>query len=149
MKVLKLFVVLAAAALMLLVTPVANAAQPTRSVVPLSPECPAAVTSVATGYVYLSINDENGRITYSVAAFKLPGTLTGAHIHGPIDPLTGNGPIAAHLELTGLNSGYVATKSITNPDLAAKILAKPANYYFNLHTSAVGCTGGALRGSIG
>jgi len=95
----------------------------------------------------LSINEGNGRITYSVAGFNLPGKLTMGHIHGPINPLTGNGPIAATLELTGLNSGFVATKSNTDPALAAAILAAPANYYFNLHTTA--CPPGALRGSLG
>jgi hypothetical protein len=148
LKLLRLFVVLAAAAaLALLVTPAANAEQPTRSVVSLSAECPAAVASGATGYAYLSINDANGRITYSVAAFNLPGTLTAAHIHGPINPATGNGLVAVHLELTGLNSGFVATKSTTDSALAAAILADPANFYFNLHTTT--CPGGALRGSLG
>jgi hypothetical protein len=51
------------------------------------------------------------------------------------------------LELTGLNSGFVATKSTTDPALAAAILADPANFYFNLHTRT--CPGGALRGSLG
>jgi hypothetical protein len=147
LKLLKLVVALAAAALVLLVTPVANAQQPTRSVVPLSAECAAAVESGATGYAYLSINDANGRITYSVAAFNLPGTLTAAHIHGPISPATGNGPVAAPLGLTGLNAGFVATKSTTDTALAAAILADPANFYFNLHTTT--CPGGALRGSLG
>lgn len=146
LKLLRLFVALAAfAAVALLVTPAANAEQPKRSVVQLSAECQAAVDSGATGYAYLSINKANGRITYSVAAFDLPGTLTFTHIHGPINPV--NGPVAALLELTGLNSGFVATKSTTKPELAAAILADPASYYFNLHTTA--CPGGALRGSLG
>jgi hypothetical protein len=148
LKLLRLFVLLAAAAaLALMVTPAANAEQPTRFVVPLSAECPAAVESGATGYAYLSINEANGRITYSVAAFNLPGTLTAGHIHGPIDPATGNGDVAAHLERTGLNSGFVATKSTTEPALAAAIVADPANFYFNLHTDS--CPRGALRGTIG
>jgi hypothetical protein len=149
LKLLRLFVVLAAAAaLALLVTPAANAEAPTRFVVQLSPECDLAVESGATGYAYLSVNAENGRITYSVAAFDLPGTLTFAHIHGPINnPVTGNGPVAALLGLTGLDSGFVATKSTTDPALAAAIVADPTNFYFNLHTDL--CPAGALRGSLG
>ena len=155
MKLLKLFVVVlaGAAALVLLATPVANAEAPTRYVVQLSPECEEARLSGATGYAYLSINEENGRITYSVAAFNLPGTLTAAHIHGASAVPGGNAGVAAHLELTGLNSGFVATKSITDPDLAAKIVANPELYYFNLHTTTTatepGCPSGALRGTIG
>jgi len=95
----------------------------------------------------LSINEANGRITYSVAAFNLPGTLTNAHIHGPITVPGGNAGVAAHLELTGLNFGFVATKSTTVPTLATAIVADPANFYFNLHTDV--CPGGALRGTIG
>src|SRR5215212_4626365 len=115
LKLLRLFVALVgAAALALLVAPAASAQEPTRYVVQLSPECDEAKLSGATGYVYLSINEANGRITYSVAAFDLPGTLTAAHIHGPITVAGGNAGVAAPLELTGLNSGFVATKSVTD-----------------------------------
>jgi len=145
LKLLRLFVVLAAAALTLLVAPAANAAQPTKFVVPLSAECPAAVESGATGYAYLSVNEANGQIKYSVAAFDLPGDLTAAHIHR-LDPAVGN-PAVVHLDPTGLDSGFVFTGSATDPDLAAAIIANPANYYFNLHTTT--CPGGALRGTIG
>jgi hypothetical protein len=148
LKLLRLFVVLgAAAALALLVTPTANAQQPTTFVVPLSAECPAAEASGATGVAFVSINEASGRITYRVVAFNLPGTLAAAHIHGPIDPITGNGGIAAHLERTGLNSGVVASGTATDPALAAAIVADPASFYFNLHTDT--CGGGALRGSLG
>jgi hypothetical protein len=144
LKLLRLFVVLAAAAaLALVVSPAAHATAPTRFVVPLSPECPEA--SGATGIAYLSVNEANGQIKYSVAAFNLPGALTAAHIHR-LDPATGNPPVV-HLDRTGLESGFVATGSATDPELAAAIIADPANYYFNLHTRT--CPGGALRGSLG
>jgi hypothetical protein len=147
LKLLRLFVVLAAAAaLALLVTPAANAEAPTRFVVSLSPECPEAVASGATGFAYLSINEANGRITYSVAAFDLPGTLTAAHIHGPINPATGLAGIVVPFELTGLNTGLVAAGTTTNPTLAAQILANPENYYANVHTTA--CGPGTIRGSL-
>jgi CHRD domain len=150
LKLLRLFMVIAAAAaLALLVTPAANAQQPTTFVVPLSAECPEAEASGATGVAFVSINEASGRITYRVVAFNLPGTLTAAHIHGPIDPMTGNGGIAAHLERTGLNSGVVASGTATDPALAAAIIANPENFYFNLHTNATDCGTGALRGSIG
>ena len=151
LKLLRLFVVLgAAAALALLVTPTANAQQPTTFVVPLSAECPAAEASGATGFAFVSINEASGRITYRVVAFNLPGTIAGSpgvHIHGPIDPATGNGPIALGLDLTGVNSGVVASGTATDPELADAILAAPASFYVNVHTTT--CPGGALRRSLG
>ena len=148
LKLLRLFAVLAAAAaLALLVTPTANAQQPTTSVVPLSAECPAAEASGATGFAFVSVNEASGRITYHVVAFNLPGTITAAHIHGPINPLTGNGPVAVGLELTGANSGVVASGTATDPADAKLIADNPENFYFNVHTSE--CSGGALRGSLG
>ena len=148
LKLLRLFLVLAgAAALALLVTPAANA-QPLATVVPLSAECQEASDSGATGVAFVSVNEASGRITYSVVAFNLPGELTAAHIHGPINPV--NGPIALHLELSGSNSGVVASGTTTDGALAAAIVANPEKFYFNLHTDAsLACRAGALRGSIG
>jgi hypothetical protein len=147
LKLLRLIVVLAGAALALLVTtPVATAAQVTRFVAPLSAECDAAVASGATGVAFVTVNEATGRITYRVVAFNLPGTLSAAHIHGPINLTTGNGPVAVPLELTGVNSGVVASGTATDPALAAAIVANPANFYFNLHTTT--CPSGALRGTL-
>jgi hypothetical protein len=148
LKLLRLFVVLAGtAALALLVAPAANAEQPTRFAVPLSAECPEAVLSGATGTAYVSINQETGRIRYSVVAFNLPDTITAAHIHGPINPDTGNGGIFIGLDLTGVDSGGVASGTVTDPARAADIVADPSSFYFNVHTTT--CPGGALRGSLG
>jgi CHRD domain len=61
-------------------------------VVPLSAECQEAEDSGATGFAFVSINEASGRITYHVVAFNLPGTITAAHIHGPINPATGKVP---------------------------------------------------------
>src|SRR5215218_6815292 len=153
LKVLRLFMVLAvAAALALLVTPTASAQQRERFVVPLSAECPAAEASGATGVAFVDVNAGSGRITYYVVAFNLPGTIAGSlgvHIHGPINPATGNGPIALGLNLTAENSGVVASGTTVDPALADAIIANPANFYVNVHTTAEGCTGGALRGSLG
>ena len=82
-----------------------------------------------------------------MVAFNLPGTITAAHIHGPINPLTGNGPVAVGLELTGANSGVVASGTATDAADAKLIADNPENFYFNVHTSE--CSGGALRGSLG
>jgi len=132
------------------VAPVANAAERTTFVVPLSAECPEAVASGATGNAVIHIDAETGEIKYRVVAENLPGTIAGSpgvHIHGPIDPLTGNGPIAVHLDLTDRSTDLVAKGTATDPAVAALILANPEKLYVNVHTTT--CTGGAIRGSLG
>jgi len=155
LKLLKLFVVvLAAAALALLVTPVANAQEPTTLVVELSaeneiPGCPLGEESGAGGYAVVQIDEATGEISYRVVAFKLPGTVRpqglGGHIH--IGDATAAGPVVLPLQLTGLSTGLVAAGTTTDPALADAILDNPENYYLNIHTDV--CTGGAIRGQLG
>jgi hypothetical protein len=147
LKLLRLFVVLAgAAALALLVTPAANAAERTTFVVPLSAdsECPEAMELGATGNAVIHVDAETGEIKYRVVAENLPGTIAGSpgvHIHGP------DGLVALGLDLTDRSTDLVAKGTATNPTLAALILANPENFYVNVHTTT--CTGGAIRGSLG
>jgi len=88
-----------------------------------------------------------------VVTFNLPaaisGPSTGAHIHviDPTSPTGLTGPIVVHFERTGLNNGLVAVGTTTNPLVAAAILADPANYYVNVHTTA--CPTGTVRGQLG
>jgi CHRD domain len=157
LKLLKLFVVvLAAAALALVVTPVANAQERTTFVTELSPEnelpppgCPQGEESGAGGVAVVQIDEATGEISYRVVAFKLPGTVRpqglGGHIH--IGDATVAGPVVLPLELTGLSTGLVAAGTTTDPALATAILADPDNYYVNIHTDV--CPAGAIRGQLG
>jgi hypothetical protein len=153
-KLLKLFVVPAAAALAFVVTPVANAQEPTTFVTQLSaeneiPGCTAGVESGASGTAVIQINAATGEISYHVVATNLPGTIRpgglGSHIH--IGDATQAGPIVQPFQLTGLNTGLVAAETATNPELAAAILANPENYYVNVHTDV--CPTGTIRGQLG
>jgi hypothetical protein len=156
LKLLRLFVVLAAAAaLALLVTPAANAQERTTFVAQLSaeneiPGCPEGVESGAGGVAVVQIDEATGEISYRVVAFKLPGTVRaqglGGHIHIG-DPTTA-GPVVEPLQLTGLSTGLVAAGTATDePALAAAILDNPENYYVNIHTDV--CPTGAIRGQLG
>jgi hypothetical protein len=158
LKLLRLFVVLAAAVAALLVTPVANAQERTTFVAQLSAEnevplCAASLESGASGVAVIQIDAATGEIRYRVVATNLPGTIAGgpgAHIHFQPEGQP-TGPVIQPLVLTGLNNGLVAAGTATNPALAAAILADPANYYVNVHTIPVetGCPPGAVRGQLG
>jgi hypothetical protein len=51
-----------------------------------------------------------------------------------------------HVVRTGLNTGLVAAGTTTDPTVAAAILANPANYYVNVHTTQ--CPTGTIRGQL-
>ena len=112
------------------------------------PGCPAGVESGAQGVAVVQVDAETGEIKYRVVATNLPGTIAGspgAHIH--VGRAGDAGPVVLPLHLTGRENGLVAAGTATNPALAAAILADPANYYVNVHTTV--CPGGAIRGQLG
>jgi hypothetical protein len=112
------------------------------------PGCAPGVESGARGVAILQIDAETGEISYSVVATKLPGAIAGsagAHIH--FGPAGEAGPVVAPLLLTGRERGVIAEGTLTNAALAAAILADPASYYVNVHTTV--CPGGAVRGQLG
>jgi hypothetical protein len=112
------------------------------------PGCPQGVESGAEGFARIKVDAETGEIKYHVFATNLPGTIAGspgAHIH--VGAAGEMGPVVLPLELTGRESGLVASGKATNPVLAAAILADPSNYYVNVHTTT--CPGGAARGQLG
>jgi hypothetical protein len=152
---LKLYAALAAAVLALTLIPVAYSKEPTRTtfVAFLSaenevPPCPQGEETGARGVAIAQINEDTGEIKYRVVAVKLPGTIAGspgAHIHfGAAGDM---GPVVQPLALTGRERGLVAAGAARNPDLAEAIVANPANYYVNVHTTV--CPGGAARGQLG
>jgi hypothetical protein len=151
---LRLSAVLAACVLAFALNAVANAQPraPTTFVAVLSaenevPGCPAGEESGASGVAIVRIDEETGEIRYRVVARKLPGTIAGspgAHIH--VGAAGEMGPIVQPLELTGREKGLVAAGSATDPALAEAILADPANYYVNVHTTV--CPAGAIRGQL-
>src|SRR5688572_11554974 len=151
----KLLTALAVSVLALAVGPVASAQDraPTTFVAVLSaenevPGCPAGEESGAGGRAIVRIDEDTGEISYRVVARRLPGTIAGspgAHIH--VGAEGDMGPVVQALELTGRERGLVATGTATNPALAEAIVAEPANYYVNVHTTV--CPGGAIRGQLG
>jgi hypothetical protein len=112
------------------------------------PGCAPGVESGARGVAIVQIDAETGEISYSVVATKLPGAIAGspgAHIH--VGAPGEAGPVVAPLLLTGRERGVIAEGTLTNAALAAAILADPASYYVNVHTTV--CPDGAVRGQLG
>jgi len=112
------------------------------------PGCAASVESGAKGVAIIQIDEVTGEISYRVVATNLPGTIAGgpgAHVH--VGPAEGTGPVVYRLQPTGLENGLVAAGTATEPQLAAAILAEPASYYVNVHTTE--CLAGAVRGQLG
>ena len=152
---LRLLAVLGACLFALALSPVAGAQERTRTtfVAMLSaenevPGCPAGEESGAHGVAIVQIDEDTGEIRYRVVATNLPGTIAGspgAHIH--VGRAGDMGPVVQPLQLTGRNQGLVASGTATNPALAQAILADPANYYVNVHTTV--CPAGAIRGQLG
>jgi hypothetical protein len=151
----KLFAALAVGVLCLALGPVAHAQDRARTtfVAVLSaenevPGCPAGVESGAGGRAIVRIDEDTGEITYRVVARHLPGTIAGspgAHIH--VGAAGEIGAVVQALELTERERGLVATGTATNLALAEAIVADPAGYYINVHTTV--CPEGAIRGQLG
>jgi hypothetical protein len=156
---LKVLVALGSAVVALVMTPVAHAQERTLTtfVTVLSaenevPECSAGVDSGANGVAVIQIDAVTGEISYRVVATNLPATITGSpgghiHVQDPNSETGLTGPIVLHFERNGRDNGLVAEGTATDPTLAAAILADPANYYVNVHTTA--CPSGTIRGQLG
>ena len=111
------------------------------------PECLASEESGGHGRAIVQIDEETGEIRYRVVATHVPGTIAGSpgsHIH--VGPATGTGGIVQALTLTGRENGLIAAGTATNPTLAAAILANPAGYYVNVHSTT--CPSGVMRGQL-
>lgn len=110
------------------------------------PLCAATDQSDRGVALFRIVDSAAGIVEYTVIASDLPGTLTGAHIHGPA-PAGDTAGIIEPLALTGAEVGVIATGTFTNPQLVAAALENPELFYANVHTTT--CPSGAIRGQFG
>jgi hypothetical protein len=113
-------------------------------------------------FVLNTTKDTTGKITAATADFDLSVTgcpantgLTLFHIHkaaagangSPV--VTGKGDAANPIALaTGATAANITKTAITvDPIIAGEIIATPAGYYFNVHSTSNG--GGVIRGQLG
>jgi hypothetical protein len=102
--------------------------------------------------------DGAGNITAATADFQVTltgftgSTITNAHIHQGVTGVSGgivwpSGLASGEVVLTNGAGGFTKTNLLPN-DLATAqaIIANPANFYFNIHSSVNG--GGAVRGQL-
>ncbi|HZR00037.1 MAG TPA: CHRD domain-containing protein [Chloroflexota bacterium] len=103
-----------------------------------------AVTTSAYGGVRLSLDPSTGQITGQYSFVNLSSSITGAHIHS--GGAGTNGPVVVDLTglVTGTNGSF--TRTGVSPTLVDEIAANPANYYFNVHTTAN--SSGEIRGQL-
>lgn len=110
------------------------------------PLCAATDSSDRGVALFRIVDFAAGVVEYMIVASDLPGTLTGAHIHGPA-PVGDTADIVQPLDLTGAEVGVIAAGTFTNPQLVNAALAHPELFYVNVHTTT--CLPGAIRGQVG
>jgi hypothetical protein len=132
------------------------ALMPSNEVPPIT-NADASITGTATITIHAN-KDSAGNVTSATADFQLnasgfpPGAaLNMAHIHpgaagsnGGV--LVSTGMTAGTVTITNGSATYTSNGVNVPPDQAQAILANPAAYYFNIHTSLN--AGGAARGQL-
>lgn len=104
-------------------------------------ERPGPGDTDGSGSITVTVNPGQKRICYELTVAGID-TPTAAHIHKA--PATAPGPVVIGFPAPplGSSSGCIATTSRQ----AAQLIAKPGDYYFNVHNAAF--PGGAIRGQL-
>lgn len=96
-----------------------------------------------SGTARLSINVGVGEVCFQLSVTDILLPATGAHIH--VGDVMSPGPVVVGLvapDETGTSSGCVGA----SPDLLKQIVANPAGYYVNVHSTDF--LAGAVRGQL-
>jgi hypothetical protein len=143
-------------------TPTTTTTTLTATLLPAN-EVPAIVGAEAAGsgtatVTMLTTKDASGNVTGATATFVV--TLTGfpagtpiniSHIHQAAAGVNGSvvvnsGITAGQNVLTNGSGGFTSSNIAVDPALAQTILATPANFYFNVHSTIN--PGGVARGQL-
>ncbi|HUR79831.1 MAG TPA: CHRD domain-containing protein [Thermoanaerobaculia bacterium] len=123
----------------------AAAAQTLGAVLTGSQEVPPnANPGFGNATVVFDATRQNATVTITVA--NLGAAINNFHIHEA--PAGSNGPVVVNLIGLGgqfVNGTMTGTFAIA-PDVAARMLANPSNFYVNVHTTVL--PGGAIRGQL-
>ncbi len=105
-------------------------------------EVPAVSTS-ATGYARIFVNEAAGTMTYTVVFSGLSSAQNAAHIHSPA-AIGANAPVAVNFGVVGGTSGTITGTANITPTQLAQFRAGQG--YVNVHS--VNFPGGEIRGQI-
>jgi CHRD domain-containing protein len=109
-------------------------------------------TDTATGTAWLQINPGQREVCFEITWDDVAGMVTASHIH--IAPVGVAGPVVVPLftvpqasDANGDGSASGCAASTLSASELATILAKPADYYVNVHSTLNGA--GAIRAQLG
>jgi hypothetical protein len=119
-------------------------------------EAPTVVNTGAHGKAVITIDPDNGEVTWTIDVFNYPTGLTASHIHvgaagtaGPIiiDFAPGNLGVSGPFRLSGSTKNFIArpAQGIRSMDEAMLAIAA-GNTYVNVHSQAN--PGGEIRGQL-
>lgn len=109
-----------------------------------SAERPGPGDPDGSGTAFLTLNQGQGEVCFTLTVSNLALPATGAHIHRA--PVTSPGPIVVPLtppDATGTSSGCATG---VDPDLIKEIRQNPVDFYVNVHTTEY--PAGAVRAQL-
>lgn len=112
-----------------------------------SQERPSPTSTPGWGNATVSFTDSthtNINVTLTVANLGSP--ITGAHIHEKAAGSDTGGIVVSFTGLTSFSNGKLTGTFPIDPAVAARLIANPANFYMNVHTSQF--PNGAIRGDL-
>jgi hypothetical protein len=87
----------------------------------------------------------DGELNYTITVSGNSEPITAGHIHRGAEGE--NGDVVVELDADAINDGDSATVEI-EPDLAARIINNPANWYLNIHSESFEPPSGVARGQL-
>jgi hypothetical protein len=142
----RLLLLLAVAAAVLAVAPIAPAANGTLTLYAAltgAAEVPGPGDPDGTGFARITLNVAHGTICWELSWTNLDPTIA-AHIH--VGPAGVAGPVVVPLSVNGEGSGTSSGCTEVDRHLINAILRHPDQYYVNIHTTVY--PAGAIRGQL-
>jgi hypothetical protein len=107
-------------------------------------EVPGPGDPDGSGSATITLNVARGRVLFDISVMNLTQPLAAAHIHQGAAGV--EGPIVVPLFTEPMTATAISGRVDADPALIQAILANPANYYVNVHTSDY--PAGAIRGQL-
>jgi len=109
-------------------------------------ERPNPTTTQGWGNATFTIDPSHTSITVNITVANLNSPITGAHIHEKAAGSDVGAIVEGFTPTLSFNNGRMSGTMPIDPAVAARIIAKPSNFYTNVHTQEF--QGGAIRGDL-